>query len=101
MEHELFEWDESKRLSNIQKHKIDFADAVEIFAAEHMILPARSDIESRWIAVGSLSDQVIAVIFTLREDVIRIISARKARTDERELYQDLHARRNPPDEIPH
>ena len=96
-----FSWDETKRKSNIQKHDIDFADAVEIFSAEHLILPARSEIEARWIAVGALSNQVIAVIFTLRQDVIRIISARKARKDERERYQDLHPRRNPPDEIPH
>ena len=95
-----FSWDETKRKSNIGKHDIDFADAVEIFTADHLILPARSDIEARWIAVGALSDQIIAVIFTLREDVIRIISARKARTDERERYQDLYARRDPPDEVP-
>ena len=96
-----FTWDEAKRISNINKHQIDFADAAEIFADDPLILPARSEVEARSIAVGALADQVIAVIFTLRGDVIRIISARKARTDERELYQDLYARRNPPDEIPH
>ncbi|MBN2760001.1 MAG: BrnT family toxin [Rhodobacteraceae bacterium] len=72
-----------------------------MFAADHLILPARSDIELRFIAVGALADEVIAVIYTIRGDTIRIISARKARTDEREQYQNLHARRNPPDEIPH
>lgn len=88
-----FSWDETKRLSNIEKHGIDFVDAAEIFVSEHLILPARSEIETRWIAVGLLSDQAIAVIFTTRDDVIRIISARKARTDERERYQNLHTRR--------
>lgn len=66
MDHFSFQWDEIKRLSNVNKHQIDFADAAEIFTADHLILPARSDIEARWIAVGALSDQIIAVIFTLR-----------------------------------
>ncbi|NBB98793.1 MAG: BrnT family toxin [Alphaproteobacteria bacterium] len=96
-----FQWDETKRLSNIEKHQLDFYDAAEIFSADHLTLPARSNIEPRFIAVGALAEEVIAVIYTIRDDSIRIISARKARTDEREQYQDLHARRNPPDEISH
>ena len=101
MEETSFTWDETKRLTNITKHQIDFHDAVEIFLTDHLILPARSDVETRWIAVGAIADQVIAVIFTRRDMAIRIISARKARKDEREQYQALHDRRNPPDEIPH
>ena len=101
MEEFSFAWDDSKRLSNVAKHKIDFHDAVEIFLTDHLILPARSDVETRWIAVGAIADQVISVIFTRRESAIRIISARKARKDEREQYQALYNRRNPPDEIPH
>ena len=93
-----FEWDETKRRATIEKHGIDFVDAIIIFLGPHLILPGRSEIEQRFIAVGELDGSVIAVVFTQRGDTCRIITARKARRDERERYQALHAGRNPSDE---
>lgn len=95
-----FEWNESKRLQTIDKHNIDFVEAVTIFLGRYLILDARSEVEKRLIAVGELDGSVIAVIHTLRGDTCRIITARKARRDERERYQALLDGGDPPDEGP-
>jgi uncharacterized protein len=82
-----FEWDSSKREVNLRKHGIDFEDAVEIF--DGPILANRSDREEvRWIAVGSLENRLIAVVFTRRAEIIRIISARRARKNEERAYRN-------------
>lgn len=82
-----FEWDDNKNRLNLAKHSIDFEDAVEIF--DHPLLLHRSDRnnEERWVAIGTSGNHVIAVIFTRRNDVIRIISARAARKNEKESYR--------------
>jgi uncharacterized DUF497 family protein len=94
----MYEWDEPKRLATIDKHGIDFIDAIEIFEAKHLVLDARSDIETRKIAVGVVGAISIAVVYTVRDDVIRIITARKARKNERLCYEALLAGRDPADE---
>ncbi|MBM3603227.1 MAG: BrnT family toxin [Alphaproteobacteria bacterium] len=81
-----YEWDENKRNSTLEKHNIDFIDAIEVFASEHIKLVSRFEAELRFIAIGELDGIHIAVVFTVREDVIRIITARRARSNEREAY---------------
>lgn len=83
-----FEWDETKRLSNIEKHGIDFADAKEAFAdpaAYTFASPVLAN-EQRYVTVGTTKGMLVAVISTHRDSVVRIISARAARRSERELY---------------
>ena len=89
-----FEWDENKRKANIEKHGIDFVDAVKIFdgfisSQEDM----RSDYgEKRYVTIGLLEGIEIAVIHTPRDEKERIISVRRARIKERErYYQDKEA----------
>ncbi|MFU8864315.1 MAG: BrnT family toxin [Rhodobacterales bacterium] len=94
----MFEWDENKRRLTLERRNIDFRDMVEILLAPHMTLDARSEIEARKIAVGQLNNSFFAVIYTLREENYRIITARKARRDEREQYQALFSGRDPEDE---
>ncbi|MBI1217077.1 MAG: BrnT family toxin [Rhodobacteraceae bacterium] len=96
-----FEWDEAKRQKTLEKHGIDLFDAAEVLATDHLLLPARSEIEQRTIALGVVNGEVIAVIFTLRGDTIRLITARKARRNERKQYQAHVARRHPQDEKLH
>ncbi len=83
-----FEWDENKRLINIKKHGIDFADIPAIF--EHDIVTAIDDRfdygETRYQTLGLLKSRVILVVHTESETVIRIISARKATKYEEEAY---------------
>jgi uncharacterized protein len=77
----LFTWDESKRLSNIDKHGIDFADICEEFFQSALTVPAKRE---RFKALGRLGAIVMAaVIFERRGDDIRIISARTAHRSER------------------
>lgn len=82
----LFEWDENKNFANTEMHGIDFTDAAIIFSQPY--LRKRSDVavEERFVAIGLLADIEIAVVYTLRGDVCRIISARRARSNEREIY---------------
>ena len=91
---EFFEWDEAKRLVCLDKHGIDFCDAVEVFETDYLELPARSEAEERLIAVGLLQDVTVAVVFTCRGGAIRIITARRARKNEREQYDAHVALRN-------
>lgn len=80
-----FEWDEAKRQSNILKHGIDFAESVSIY--EGFVLTLRSANvdygEERYLAVGLLKGVEITIVYTLRGEKYRIISVRRARTQER------------------
>lgn len=83
-----FEWDEAKASSNLTKHGIAFADAVGVFEDE-LALTIRddNDDEERHVTVGSdCLGRVLVVVFTWREDRIRIISARRATKPERKTY---------------
>ncbi|KRS19293.1 BrnT family toxin [Roseovarius indicus] len=96
----MFEWDEDKRKLTLEKHGLDFLDAAEVFAEDHLVLRARSEIEQRRIAIGPINGMFIAVVFTMRGDTIRIITARRARRNEREAYDAHVARRDAENEKP-
>jgi len=84
-----FEWDEQKRRTNIRKHGFDFRDARTVFRSPMLVAPDdRYDYgEDRWIGIGMLEGRVVVVIFTERNDTIRIISIMKALTHERIRYE--------------
>lgn len=86
-----FEWDDAKNASNIDKHGIDFEDALAIWEGPVLIAPSPRDGESRWIAVGMVNGVEIAVVYTERGPVKRLISARRARTNERRAYHQAHS----------
>jgi uncharacterized protein len=88
-----FEWHEAKNRSNKKKHGIDFETAQLVFNDPHCISFVKrvNDGEERWHAIGSIENIiVIVVVHTYREEaldeVIRIISARRATRHERKLY---------------
>lgn len=85
-----FEWDETKNLENIRKHRIDFADVPRMFDNSMLIeLDERFDYgEDRWIGIGFLGNGVAVVVWTERQDnIVRIISARKANRYERQRLE--------------
>ena len=85
--HIRFEWDEAKRLSNLRRHGIDFAELGEVFEmAPVTILDDRYDYEEkRYLTFGLLKGRVVAIVHTESDDnVIRLISARKA-----ERYEEI------------
>ena len=86
-----FEWDEEKNEENIRKHGFDFADAWEIFESPMRVaLDTREDYgEDRLNGIGLLGNRIVVVVFTERgEDIIRIISLRKALKHERKKFEE-------------
>ena len=83
-----FEWDERKRQSNLEKHGVDFADLKSLFASETVtVLDDRFEYaEHRFITLGLLKGIVLTVAHTETDEVIRIISARRATHYEEEIY---------------
>jgi uncharacterized protein len=84
-----FEWDENKRQTNLEKHGVDFPDAARVLLGRPLTRQdSRQEYgEQRFIAYGELGARLLAVAFTIRnEDVVRIISARKANARERRKY---------------
>jgi uncharacterized DUF497 family protein len=83
-----YEYDSNKSLSNKQKHGIDFEDAKLLWNDDRMveILTSYED-EERFINIGKISSKFYTVVSTIREDKIRIISARRARKKEIEIYE--------------
>ena len=83
-----FEWDEPKRQTNIRKHGIDFVDIPSLFDGITVTFEdTRYDYgEIRFITLGLLKSHVIVVVHTEREQIICVISARKATRHESELY---------------
>ena len=83
-----FEWDEAKRLANLRKHSIDFANVSAVFEGD--IITVEDDRfeygEQRFITLGLLQGLVIAVVHTERDECTRIISARKATKYEQRTY---------------
>ena len=74
-----FEWDADKRVSNIEKHSLDFRDTWKVFVAEHVVVPSKQDHEEeRLLATAKLNNKHLTVVYTMREEVYRIISFRIA-----------------------
>ena len=92
MEPIKFDWDEDKRLSNIKVHGLDFMDVWQLFSGDHIIgraKPGRNG-EERFLATGFIFGIYTTVIYTMLDDVARIISLRRARRNERRDHQALH-----------
>lgn len=87
-----FEWDEAKRASNLRRHLIDFVDAIRVFDEPFIIGRSDRHGEIRYQVFGLVDGREVAVVCTLRGDRCRIISARRARKDEREEYHNGVAR---------
>lgn len=85
-----YEWDPNKDKSNFKKHGVKFADAVGVFEDENAITIEDDDSkEDRFITIGmDFVNRLLVVVYTFRDIVIRIISARKATARERKMYED-------------
>jgi len=87
-----FEWDLAKAAANLSKHGISFDEAITVFAnplARIHVDPDRSEVEDREIMVGhSNQRRLLLVAFTERQARIRLISARRATSQERKDYEE-------------
>lgn len=83
-----FEWNENKRLINLRRHGIDFADADLVF--EHFVattIDYRFNYgEIRYMTYGLLRGEIVTIIHTENDDIIRVISFRKATRYEQQEY---------------
>jgi len=83
----MFEFDSSKSESNKVKHGIDFYAARKLWNDVNRIeIPARWIDEARFLIIAKLDTEIWSAIYTLRNKRIRIISVRKARENEKEIY---------------
>lgn len=83
-----FEWDDNKARNNLKKHRVDFADAVAAFEDESALTIAEPNSqEDRYVtmALDGLG-RVLVVVYTWRDNSVRIISARKAGPTEYHQY---------------
>jgi uncharacterized DUF497 family protein len=84
-----FEYDPAKSESNRAGHGIDFEEAKQLWEDDDRILfPAKSGSEERYALLGKRGGKVRAAFFTMRGEVTRIISVRRARENEEKIYQD-------------
>lgn len=85
----LFEWDPEKNCLNVKNHGIDFCNVGIIFNGPKIIFEdiRKNYGETRWILFGMLDDIIVNVVYTVRNDWIRIISARRANQRERNKYE--------------
>ena len=85
-----FEWDPEKARRNLDKHRISFADSVEVLSDPYGItIEEQSSEEQRHITIGlDAIGRVLVVVYTWRGDSVRFISARKATAHERAKYEE-------------
>ena len=88
----IFEWNKNKAAINFSKHQVSFEEAKTVFEDPLYVDfydPDHSESEERYLIVGrSQQDKVLIVSYTERENVIRIISARKVTKAERKFYEE-------------
>lgn len=77
----VFEWDIEKEKTNITKHGINFSTAALCYLDRY-----HSDYEERWVCVGKTRNIVCSLVYTKRNNIIRIITARKASKFEEKSY---------------
>ncbi|GGK20033.1 BrnT family toxin [Salinarimonas ramus] len=84
-----FEWDDVKAACNEAKHGVSFAEAIAVFGDPWRVVEtdARHPYgETRLQTVGRMENRIVFVCYTLRDGVVRVISARLASRRERRIY---------------
>ena len=83
-----FGFDPLKSCTNKEKHGIDFPEAQDLWLdPERIVVPATTMNEIRYLMIARLNGVFWSAVYTIRGDEIRIISVRKSRQNEKEIYQ--------------
>ena len=84
-----YEWNQDKRLKNFLKHGVEFSDAAIVLEDDFAItIQDLFKDEERFITIGrDAHGRILVVVYAHKQDVFRIISARKANKQEREIYE--------------
>jgi uncharacterized DUF497 family protein len=84
----MFEFDDSKSKSNLQKHGIDFIAAQALWEDSNLLeIPAKTLDEPRFLAIGIIDQKHWSAVITYRNGKIRLISVRRSRDEEVTLYE--------------
>lgn len=90
---EGFDWDDGNTEKNKNKHHLDKWQIEEVFFNDPFLVyedVKHSRTEIRWYALGRTDNNLeLMVVFTLRKNLIRVISARKMNKKERVIYENL------------
>ena len=89
----IFEWNEAKALGNFAKHGLAFEEAIRVFSDEGRLDQDASQAgqgEERRKTVGLVRGRLITVVYTLRGEAVRLISARRANAQEERKYRHVH-----------
>jgi len=90
-----FHWDENNREKNWDKHGVLASECEEVFFNLPLLLqpdPAHSQKEPRYYVLGhTIADRRLFIAFTIREDKIRVISARDMSKKERSIYEQINS----------
>jgi uncharacterized DUF497 family protein len=89
-----FDWNSSKREQTFQDRHIAFDDAPIVFQGPIIVRRSDREGEARYMVFGFLEDVEVVFVCTFRGDLCWIISARRARRDERKKYH-AHLPRHP------
>lgn len=83
-----FEFDALKSESNLAKHNIDFVEAQRLWSDPMLLeVPAKTEDEPRYLVIGVIDGKHWSAVITYRDANIRLISVRRARTEEVALYE--------------
>lgn len=86
----IFEFDDNKSVANKEKHGIDFVEAQLLWEDSHLIeIAAKTVDEPRYLVIGKISEKHWSGVITYRCENIRIISVRRSRKEEVDLYESL------------
>ena len=84
----MFEFDDSKSKSNLQKHGIDFIAAQALWDDSNLLeIPAKTLDEPRFLAIGVIDQKHWSAVVTYRNGKVRLISVRRSRDEEVTLYE--------------
>ena len=83
-----FEYDPEKSAENKRKHGVDFEEAQALWSDPALLeIPVRVDDEPRWVVIGKMLDKHWSAVITRRDVNVRIISVRRSRDEEVEIYE--------------
>jgi uncharacterized DUF497 family protein len=92
--HQDFEWDDAKAQGNVVKHGVEFSYATRVFLDPWRIdmdVSRTEERESRRKTIGLIQGRLFTVVYTVRGETTRIISARRCDTTESKVYGPFHA----------
>jgi uncharacterized DUF497 family protein len=82
------EYDPRKSAESKRKHGIDFEEAQALWSDPGLLeIPARVSDELRWVVIGKMNEKHWSAVITRRSDNVRIISVRRSRDEEMEIYE--------------